>query len=84
MPQGMKARQRYILLRGRFAKMIRSDILLLLLLLLLLLIHEPIAEGAVWWNGDLRGRSHEKEVPTNMKTVCFVHTEFFILEKYAI
>ena len=81
MPQGMKARQRYILLRGRFAKMIRSDILLLLLLLL---IHEPIAEGAVLWNGDLRGRSHEKEVPTNMKTVCSVHTEFFILEKYAI
>jgi len=79
MPQGMNARQRYILLRGRFASVvIRSDILLLLL------IHKPIAEGAVLWNGDLRGRSHEKEVPTNMKTVCFVHTEFFILEKYAI
>ena len=82
MPQGMKARQRYILLRGRFAKMIRSDILLLLLLLLL--IHEPIAEGAVLWNGDLRGRCHEKEESTNMKTVSFVHTECFILEKYAI
>ena len=80
MPQGMKARQRYILLRGRFAKMIRSDILLLLLLL----IHEPIAEGAVLWNGDLRGRSHEKEVSTNMKTLCFVHTSFFVFEKYAI
>ena len=50
MPQGMNARQRYILLRGRFASVvIRSDILLLLL------IHKPIAEGAVLGNGDLRG-----------------------------
>ncbi len=79
MPQGMNARQRYILLRGRFASVvIRSDILLLLL------IHKPIAEGAVLWNGDLRGRSHEKEVSTNMKTLCFVHTSFFVFEKYAI
>ena len=79
MPQGMNARQRYTLLRGRSASVvIRSDILLLLL------IHKPIAEGAVLWNGDLRGRSHEKEVSTNMKTLCFVHTSFFVFEKYAI